>query len=144
MIPSFTSARGSVISVAQRDPLEIQIVKAMAAYSDDVKASIQAGFKTISEDALQRVKAASPVYKVKKYRGGKYKRGWKSEVTEDGSVIRLRVYQSKSQAKLTHLLEDGHRTRNKKGWVKAQPHIRAVEDWAGAEAEKVIEKAVKK
>lgn len=126
-----------MIRVAQDRELSIQLVQAMTAYTDDVKAEIAAGLKEVGETALKKVKSGSPA------RTGKYKRGWKLTITDDSGVMRLTIHQSKSGAPLTHLLEDGHRTRNKKGWVRAQPHIRSVEEWAASEAVKVVEKAVK-
>ena len=131
-----TSERGSVISMPDQE-LSIQIVQAMEQYSDAVHAEIRAGLQTVGETALKKVKAASPV------RTGKYRRGWKLETDDAGGLLQMTIHQSKANASLTHLLEDGHRTRNKKGWVKAQPHIRAVENWAEHETEKTIEKAVK-
>jgi len=131
-----TSERGSVISMPDQE-LSIQIVQAMEQYSDAVHAEIRAGLQTVGETALKKVKAASPV------RTGKYRRGWKLDTNDAGGLLEMTIHQSKANASLTHLLEDGHRTRNKKGWVKAQPHIRAVENWAEQEAEKTIEKAVK-
>lgn len=123
--------------MAQDRELSIQLVAAMSSYTDAVKAEITAGLKNVGETALKKVKAGSPVHT------GKYKRGWKLTVEDDSGVMRLTIHQSKSGAPLTHLLEDGHRTRNKKGWVRAQPHIRSVEEWAASEAVKVVEKAVK-
>lgn len=131
-----TSVRGSVISMPDQE-LSIQIVQAMEQYSDAVHAEIRAGLQTVGETALKKVKAASP------FRTGKYRRGWKLDTNDAGGLLEMTIHQSKANASLTHLLEDGHRTRNKKGWVKAQPHIRAVENWAEQEAEKTIEKAVK-
>lgn len=123
--------------MAQDKELSIQLVQAMSSYTDAVKADISAEMKSIGETALKKVKAGSPVHT------GKYKRGWKLTIEDEAGVLRVTIHQSKSGAPLTHLLEDGHRTRNKKGWVKAQPHIRAVDEWAASEAVKAVEKAVK-
>lgn len=119
------------------DELSIQITKAVEQYSDDVKKKIESGMKSVADQALSRVKAGSP------YRTGKYRRGWHITDKSAAGLIGFEIHQTSKQAKLTHLLESGHRTRNKRGLVKAQPHIRAVEAWAKEEAEKMIEKAVK-
>lgn len=114
-----------------------QLVQAMTQYTDDVKKDIAAGMSSISSEAMQRVKSMSPK------RTGKYGRGWKVDKTNKDGVIGFTVHQKGSGYRLTHLLEDGHRKRNGKGFVSAQPHIREVERWAEAEAVKMIEKAVK-
>lgn len=121
----------------ENDELSIQIKHCIEMYSADVRAEIAAGMKTVALNALNQVKARSPK------RTGKYSRGWKVTEQNESGLIGFTVHQNSRQARLTHLLEDGHRTRNKRGWVRAQPHIRAVEQDAEKEALKVIEKAVK-
>lgn len=130
------STRKSVIRV-ESDELSTQIKRCIEQYSSDVREEIAAGMKTVAASALNQVKSRSPK------RTGKYSRGWKVTEQNGAGLIGFEVHQNSRQARLTHLLEDGHRTRNKKGWVKAQPHIRAVEQEAENEALKVIEKAVK-
>lgn len=119
------------------DELSIQIIKSMEQYSGAVKEQIAAGMQAVANEALVRVKASTPK------RTGKYRRGWKITHENRAGLVGFEIHQNSKQARLTHLLENGHRTRKKKGWVKAQPHIRAVEQWAAAEAQKMIEKAVK-
>lgn len=135
-VQTYISTRKSVIRMAA-DELSIQIRHAIEQYSADVRKEIADGMKTVASNALTRVKAGSPK------RTGRYSRGWKITETNEAGMIGFEIHQNSRQARLTHLLEDGHRTRNKRGWVKAQPHIRAVEQSAGQEAQKVIEKAVK-
>ena len=117
--------------------LSTQIVQAMTQYSDAVKAEIKSSMESIGDTALQKVKAGSPK------RTGKYRRGWKLDTKDEAGRISFTVHQKKPTYRLTHLLEDGHRTCSKKGWVKAQPHIRNVEQWAADAAARAIEKAVK-
>lgn len=109
----------------------------MQQYSDTVKADINKNLTSVAEEALTKVKDASPK------RTGKYRRGWKMTKTQDSDLMTFTVHQSKGRAQLTHLLENGHRKRNKQGWVQAQPHIKAVEEWAEKEAVKAVEKAVR-
>ena len=117
--------------------LSIQIVLAMEQYSDAIHAEIRTGLTSVATAAVMKVKTASPKDT------GKYRRGWKLDISEKNGEMSFVVHQGKARAGLTHLLEDGHRTRTKKKWVKAQPHIRAVEAWAESESMKAIEKAVK-
>lgn len=130
------STKRSVIRMAT-DELSSQIKHAIEQYSADVSKEIADGLKTVASNALNQVKSRSPK------RTGRYNRGWKITEKNEVGMIGFEIHQNSRQARLTHLLEDGHRTRNKRGWVKAQPHIRAVEQAAGQEAQKVIEKAVK-
>lgn len=120
-----------------RNDISEQIVNAMSQYSDEVKAEIQAGMKSVADTALSKVKASSP------HRTGKYRRGWRMTVETKGNTVSMTVYQKSPQHRLTHLLEEGHKKRGGSGFVAAQPHIREVERWAEQEALKKIEKAVK-
>lgn len=120
-----------------RNDISEQLVKAMSQYSDEVKAEIQAGMKSVADTALSKVKASSP------RRTGKYRRGWRKTVDTSGDSVSITVYQKKPQHRLTHLLEEGHKKRGGRGFVAAQPHIREIEEWAAEEAMKKIEKAVK-
>lgn len=129
------STRRSVIRVA--DDISKQITDAMMQYSGSVKIDIANGLKAVGDTALTKVKSSSPS------RSGKYRRGWRITVEQKNGVVGFTVHQKSPTYRLTHLLEDGHKTRNRRGWVSSQPHIREVERWAEAEAMKVIEKAVK-
>lgn len=117
--------------------ISIEITKAMQQYSGEVAQAVEQALTETAEEARKKLAAASP------RRTGKYARGWKVKKTAQFGEITVEVYQSGGVASLTHLLEKGHRTRSKKGWVKAQPHIAPVEAWAQQAAEAAIEKAVK-
>lgn len=64
-----------------------------------------------------------------------------TSIFKDGH-IRCIVHQKSPHYRRTHLLEDGHKSRSGRS-VRAQPHIRPVEEWAEREVLKAIEKAVK-
>lgn len=115
----------------------IEITKAMQQYSGEVAKAVEKALTDTAEEARKKLAAASPK------RTGKYARGWKATKTEQYGEITVKVHQSGRNANLTHLLEKGHRTRSKKGWVKAQPHIAPVEAWAEDAVMQAIEKAVK-
>lgn len=117
--------------------ISIEITKAMQQYSGEVAKAVEQALTETAEEARKQLAAASPK------RTGKYARGWKVTKAEQYGEITVEVHQSGRNANLTHLLEKGHRTRSKKGWVKAQPHIAPVEAWAQSSAEAAIEKAVK-
>ena len=115
-----------------------QLTQTMQQYSAQVSKGIETALYAVADEARERLRSTSP------RRTGKYARGWKVTNREGCGTISMTVHQTAKNAPLTHLLENGHRTRNQRGWVKAQPHIRAVEEWPEKEAVKAIEKAVKK
>lgn len=115
--------------------LSIQITKAMQQYSADVQKAVQTSLTAIGRDALARVKAKSPS------RTGTYRKGWRMQASQQDGVVGFEIYQG-SRPQLTHLLEHGHKTRNRKGFVNAQPHIKDVEAWAEQAAIDAIAKAV--
>lgn len=120
--------------MAQNDFSE-QLVQAMMQYSNNVGESIEQIMKSVSSEALHRVKSTSP------HRTGTYRKGWKVTREKKNGEIGFTVH-NKSY-RLTHLLEEGHMKRGGKGRIAAQPHIRDVERWAEEEVMKKIEKAVK-
>lgn len=72
---------------------------------------------------------------------GRYARSWKSKVTqESATTIQVTVF-SGSQYRLTHLLENGHATRNG-GRVAAQPHIAPAQEAGEAYLDQLIRKVL--
>ena len=123
------------------DELTEQIIGAMQKYSYDVQQEIEKSLKKISREARLMVAERSPDGR----RSGKtkYKEGWAAKFTSENGQISFIIHQKNQNYRLTHLLEDGHRTL-KGGSVPARPHIKPVEEWAEEEARKAIEKAVSK
>ena len=115
--------------------LSEQILAAMQQYTGIVSDTVDQIMNDVGKQAKQRVKSASPK------RTGAYKRGWKVTAERQNGVISVTVHNK--NFRITHLLEDGHKTRNGKGRVAAQPHIRQVEDWAEQEVMNRIEKELK-
>ena len=123
------------------DELTAQMIGAMQKYSYDVQQDIEKSLRKISREARKMVSERSPDGR----RSGKtkYKEGWTAKFTAENGQISFVIHQKNQNYRLTHLLEDGHRTRTG-GSVPARPHIRPVEEWAEEEARKAIEKAVSK
>lgn len=113
-----------------------QLTKTLQDYSNVLEEDIKEILTDVGDEAKVRVSDSSPK------RTGKYKRNWKVKKTSKKGKFQVEVYNTSYQ--LTHLLENGHRTRNGSGWVEARPHIAAVNEWAQEEAESRIEKAVEK
>lgn len=116
--------------------IDVQITQLMKQYSDEVSAEIRESLTNIGKQAVSMLKATSPRYT------GEYAKRWRMKTEEESGVFSLTIYQPGERAYITHLLERGHKTRNRRHFVDAQPHIQPVREWADAEALKAIEKAV--
>lgn len=116
---------------------ERYLIETAQKYGVETAYEIGVAIRDIGEEAKERVIAASPV------KTGKYKRGWRVDFRNKDGVISCIVHQKKPTYRLTHLLEEGHKTRSGKSRAKARPHIRAVEEWAEEAVMQAIEKAVK-
>lgn len=109
----------------------------MQQYSGVVSDTVETVLKDVGKEAQKRVKADSPK------KTGAYKRSWKVSIERESGKVLVAVHAKKPYYRLTHLLEDGHRTRGGRGRVRAYPHIRQVEAWAEQEALTRIEKELK-
>lgn len=113
------------------------IIEALSEYSQEITEETKEIAKDISSEAVSEVKKGSPVRK------GKYKKGWKkATVFENSQDIRIAVHNEKHY-QLTHLLENGHLSRNGKR-VKPVVHIAPVEDRISKEFNRRVEILVKK
>lgn len=117
----------------------IQVEKILDEYSVEVKRATNNSMDVVAKEAVSKLRNTSP------RRTGAYARGWKLK-RERGSggintvTVHNRVYQ------LTHLLENGHIVRNKKGTYGRAPgikHIAPVEEWAQSELPLEIERELR-
>lgn len=116
-----------------------QVGKILDEYSVEVKRATNNSMDVVAKEAVTKLKNTSPK------RSGKYARGWtvKRERGSGGintETVHNRVYQ------LTHLLENGHIVRNKKGTYGRVPgikHIAPVEEWAKSELPLEIERELR-
>lgn len=121
--------------------LSEQITAAVTQYTKTVQDDIAKRFAEIGNEAKTRVASASP-----KGKRGKYKRGWKVKTEIKNGMVSVTVHNT--QYRLTHLLENGHRTRYKHGkygtkrTVHGMQHIAPVEQWAEQAAIEAVRKAV--
>ncbi len=122
------------------DQLASEIVKTLAEYGELATDEVREIITDVGNQAKDRVTEASPRGK------GKYKRGWTVRAETSGSKVSIIVHNRRYQ--LTHLLENGHRTRLKTGRygsrsrAAARPHIGEVNSWAQEEVEKRIRAAL--
>ena len=118
--------------------LDRYLTETMLRYGAETAYDISEAIRQIGDEAKEKVIAASPKNK------GRYRRGWRVDFNSKGGHIRCVIHQKKPTYRLTHLLEDGHRTRGGHSRTKAQPHIRPVEEWAEKAALDAVAKAVKR
>lgn len=108
-------------------------------YSEDVQDATNKSIEKVAKEAVQKLKNTSPK------KTGDYARGWKVKRERGhGSIATLIVHNKEYQ--LTHLLENGHIVRNKKGTYGRAPaikHIKPVEEWANTELPQEIERQLR-
>ena len=118
--------------------VETQMEDILDTYSKDVKKVTTDAIDKTSKESVQKLKNTSPK------KSGKYARSWttKRERGRDGLVT---VTVHNKQYQLTHLLENGHIVRNKKGEygrTRGIKHIAPVEEWASSELPRKIERGL--
>ena len=91
--------------MAKTESVEIQMAEILDEYSERVRKVAEQAAEQAAKDTSKTLKNTSP----KRY--GEYARSWTVKKDADGGYI---VHNSKHY-QLTHLLENGHVIRNKKG-----------------------------
>lgn len=93
-----------------------QLEDILSEYSDEVNEVVEEEIEKEARALVERLKSDSPK------KSGKYAKSWKvSTISNERSRKSKLIYNEKGQ--LTHLLENGHVTRNGKTRTKAYPHI---------------------
>ena len=101
----------------------VQMAQLLNEVNKDVEKSAKTNIQRVAKESVQKLKNTSPV------KTGSYASGWGTKKQGDMDVV---VY-NRTAPGLTHLLENGHVIRNKKGTYGRAPahkHIKPVEDWA--------------
>ena len=109
--------------MAKTGSIEVQMKELLEAIDKDVQESAKRNIQTVAKESVQRLRNTSP------RKTGSYSKGWGTKKQGEMSVV---VY-NKTDAPLTHLLENGHIIRNKKGTygrTHGIKHIAPVEEWA--------------
>ena len=113
----------------------------MAAILDEVQfvadAAKEKSTKKAATETRKILKATSP----KRYRG-KYASGWATKNLSEGQVTTFVVYNKKVPG-FTHLLENGHVIRNKKGKFGRAPAHKHIEPAADQGGDIMIDTAMK-
>lgn len=96
------------------------VLKQYMNYSSEVNRKLGEAAEDIGNSTVKRLKSTSPKRSGKG--GGRYAKGWKAVRESSGPYVTTVTVHNKTDWQLTHLLENGHATRNG-GRTKAYPHI---------------------
>ena len=107
-------------------------------YSIEMQEGIDTVAHSLANKAAADLRNAKGTYKI---RTGKYNKGWKVNTKKGRGVINCTVHNS-TDWQLTHLLENGHTTRNG-GRTRAFVHIRPVEEKYVNQYQQDVEKLIK-
>lgn len=109
--------------MAKTGSVAAQMEELLDEINRDVEDSAKKNMSTVAKESAQKLKNTSP------RRSGSYAKGWSVKKQGDMDVI----VHNKTDYQLTHLLENGHVIRNKKGTygrTNGIKHIAPVEEWA--------------
>lgn len=110
----------------------VQLDKILSAYDQKVQEVTDQVFQDVAKETVQKLKSSSP------RKSGEYAAGWSTKKNKKQDIVVYnKVY------RLTHLLENGHVIRNKKGTygrAPAHPHISPAEEWASNEVQNEIKR----
>lgn len=119
------------------ESVSVQLGKILDEYDDHVQDVTNAVFRKSARDAANDLKSTSPK------KTGSYAAGWSvKNMGKNGKILDLVVH-NRTDYQLTHLLENGHVIRNKKGTygrAPARKHIAPVADRANSEVPQEIER----
>lgn len=95
-------------------------------YSHDIQDAIAEEAIKIAKAGQSKLKATSPKNKKNSPNKGRYAKGWRVKTTKGRGYVNCVIYNA-TDYQLTHLLENGHLTRNG-GKTKPIKHIEPVEE----------------
>lgn len=109
--------------MASTGSVSVQMQNLLNEVDKEVQESVKRNVNSVAKEAAQKLRNSSPK------RTGDYASGWSTKKQGEADVV---VYNKKAPG-LTHLLENGHVIKNKKGTfgrVSGRKHIKPVEEWA--------------
>ena len=112
--------------MAKTGSVAVQMQDLLNEVNEDVQRSAEKNIQSVAKESVTKLKNTSP------RRTGSYASGWTSKKEGKMTVI----VHNRTDYQLTHLLENGHIIRNKKGTygrVRGIKHIAPVEEWAESE-----------
>lgn len=109
--------------MAKTESVSAQMKELLDEINDDIRKATKNNIDRTAKESVQKLKNTSPV------KTGSYAKGWGTKKQGDMDV----VVHNRTDYQLTHLLENGHVIRNKKGTygrTHGIKHIAPVEEWA--------------
>lgn len=120
--------------MAKTKSVAIQMKQILDEFDDKVNRVLNEAAVETADESADKLRNTSP------RKSGEYAAGWTVKREGDGDVV---VHNTHYQ--LTHLLENGHVIRNKKGTygrTSGIKHIKPVETWANKEFQNKIERGL--
>lgn len=114
-----------------------QLGQILDEYDVKLKRATNNSMDVVAKEAVSKLKNTSPK------KTGDYARGWGVHRERGSGGINTVTVRNKTDYQLTHLLENGHVIRNKKGEygrTNGIKHIAPVEEWAISELPAEIER----
>ena len=113
-------------------------------YGDDVYKVLDKSVEEVADKATQKLRSVTHWKNSKP--NSAYSKDWTVDSFRAGRLGVSRVVYNDGHARLTHLLEKGHVSRNGTGRtfgkVPAYPHIAPVNDWVVDELQRIVEREI--
>ena len=119
----------------------LDITEILNDYSDDIQDAITNKAIEVAKDGQKKLKSTSPKNKKNTSHKGRYAKGWRVKIEKGRGHVNCTIY-NVTDYQLTHLLENGHLTRNGKK-TKPIKHIEPVHDECVENYEKGVEDIIK-
>ena len=116
------------------DNLSTEINSIMQEYAGDITSVMMKDIDTVAGQTVKKIKEKAPK------KTGSYAKSWTSKVTAELAGKATGVSKGRGGS-ITHLLENGHASRNG-GRVKSIPHIKEAEEYAVEELVKKLKRRI--
>lgn len=116
--------------------LASQIANVLSKYTGQVSMEVEVAALAVAKELLVRIKSAAP------RKTGDYRKKMRLKTVKTSRYNKKHIWHvAAPEYRLTHLLENGHATKSG-SVVPGTPHIKPAEEWAVAEFEKRVKKAI--
>lgn len=110
-------------------------------YSKDIQEAITKEAQKVAKEGQAKLKSTSPKNKKNTIHKGKYAKGWKVKTEKGRGFVKCTIHNT-TDYQLTHLLENGHLTRNGRKTTPIK-HIEPVHDECCNNYQKGVEDIIK-